>query len=61
MPVTQVNKVVDEKGIIGKGGLRRRRRTWGCWPKNINFEGYNCIEMFIAHFAGPSSYYTYFT
>jgi hypothetical protein len=31
MPVIPVNKVVDDKSIIGKRGLRKRRRTdQGC-------------------------------
>jgi hypothetical protein len=29
MPLIPVNKVVDEKRIIGKRWLRRRRRTQG--------------------------------
>jgi hypothetical protein len=29
MPVGPVDKVVDEKRVIVRRGLRRRRRTWG--------------------------------
>jgi GTPase Era involved in 16S rRNA processing len=32
MPVIPVDKGVDKKIIIGKGGARKRRGTRGRWP-----------------------------
>jgi hypothetical protein len=39
MPVIPVSKVVDEKRIIGKMGLRRRR-AWGHWPQKSARKGH---------------------
>jgi hypothetical protein len=34
MPVSPVDRMADKNRIVGKnGGLRRRRRTRGRWPK----------------------------